>query len=119
MPTKCIQKGSLHYTEIITTTTEIFHILMKDTNPIMVQSLLEIFASFITHSRHEDIVHNLVQNNKTLQLLLSNYLQKEIGNIGTLSLEEYYKSQEKYTFFHKCQKILETTQAVQLVRNII
>lgn len=79
-----------------TTLSGIFCSLLQDRNPIFVQEVLEVLELFISNSRLEQLIHNVICGCGWLEPVFSNYLQKQVET-GSVSREQYFEMQGKYT----------------------
>lgn len=82
----------------------LFAILLQDSDPLVKQSALEVFAYFAYITKHEQIVADVVGDDDDLQTVVTKYLQRLPISSTNTGLETYLMSLD-YKFIHKCSKL--------------
>lgn len=86
---------------------KLFASILKDSNPLVKECALETFEYFAHFTTHECIVAEAVADNKSIQDIVTSYLQKETpvveGKVKILSYEAYFMFQGSIPCTHKCE----------------
>lgn len=82
----------------------LFAILLQDSDPLVKQSALEVFAYFAYITKHEQIVADVVGDDDDLQTIVTKYLQRLPISSTSIGLETYLVSLE-HNYVHKCSKL--------------
>lgn len=79
----------------------LFAMLLQDSDPLVKQTALEVFAYFAYITKHPQIITDIVGDDDELQTLITKYLQRSPISSTSVGLETYLKSVE-HKYVHKC-----------------
>ncbi|KAF5299071.1 hypothetical protein FQR65_LT19528 [Abscondita terminalis] len=107
-------KTLLNREELCTNVSEILIKLLACKNQIVQQNSLEVLVEFNQIYAFSKITENILKNDHKLRNRISNFINMNVCDYGTISSEEYFRLQSNYKYCHCCPQIKNITCGANL-----